>query len=617
MVTKNGIYKRLKDRVCGLEKSIKLKRMEPYADVIGETFAKYNQDDDKRTMMFKLLRHPVEGTTTRKKHTENVKEIAMKIADRFDWLNSNITSIMAKEHDTGHTFLGHSGEWWISSINETYGLPNYVHNAIGARKLEYRENIYDEVEKAILDKNPDISSKKLEKIKRDLWLILDGINCHNGEKSERSYSPNFSKSENEYRKEIMECYTKKGADRGLVPATAEGSLMRLCDKISYIPFDMVDIFRNGVNLEKGIRNGKEHNFYEEYKEKLKIIGMPEGCFERLLECKTEEDYDNFAREMQSYLIKDVVKNTKRNNIRMSAKTSNAMHAIRDINNSIMVNYVVMKEDHDAYPPAIEKLMKYYAKILTTNRLIDSKLPELSSIKEFYNDNSDLAEQFVSTYEYNPIAKGFAEYVSKISETDFNFTVESVKKSLENAIGSEIDIAEKVSLGLISKDDIKVKGNKKERIEAYINSFSKSLQKAYDENIFQENSKNPVNIFKRKVWIKKTREKIKAEALSLNPRYENSAGTLPLNEMIAMDIAGQYIASLNDQQFFELIQQAKLINQEQVESLQRPYTSFDFRTESKKHSDWDNIAKLQKAGTESEKENMNKKKKTFIERFLSR
>ena len=611
------MHKILIDKVGGLEKATKLKRMEPYADIIGEVFAKYNKDDDKRTMMFKLIRHPVEGTTTRKKHTENVKEIAEAIASKFNWLNSKIISVMAKEHDTGHTFLGHSGEWWISSINETYGLPNYVHNATGARKLAYKENVYKEVEDAILDKYPNISRNKLTKIKRDLWLVIDGINCHNGEKSERSYAPDFSKGRNRFEKEIMKCYIEKGADRKLIPATAEGSLMRLCDKISYIPFDMVDIFRNGVNLKSGIRNGEEHNFYDEYKKQLAAMGMPEHSFDKLLNCKTEEEYDNFAHEMQRYLIRDVVKNTRRNNIRMSAEMSNAMHTIRDINNNVMVNYVVMREDHEAYPPSIEKLMKYYSKILTSSRLIDSRNPKSSNIKEFYDKKSDLANHFISTYEYNPVAKGFAKFVSNINEEDFNFTVESVKQSLEHAINSEIDIAQKVALGLIPSDSIQAKGNKKERINTYINSFRKSLERAYEENIFKEDSRNPVNIFKRKVWLNKAKEKIKKEALSLNPKYENSAGTISLNEMIGMDMAAQYISSLNDEQFFELIQQAKLITPEQAESLQRPYTSFDFRTEHKKHSDWDNIAKLQRAGTEAEKDSMNNQKKSFRERFFGR
>ena len=138
---RGGVYKELTDKIGALSKNTKLRRIEPYADVIGSVLAKYNTDDDKRTMMIKRIRKPVEGTTDRKKHTENVRYIAGKIADelnakspRSKWLSPSITRIIAKEHDTGHTFLGHSGEWWISSINNTYGLPNYVHNATGTRK---------------------------------------------------------------------------------------------------------------------------------------------------------------------------------------------------------------------------------------------------------------------------------------------------------------------------------------------------------------------------------------------------------------------------------------------------------------------------------------------------
>ena len=95
------IIKKLFDKVGGLSKSIKMRRMEPYADIIGTELSKYNTDDYSRTMMFRLLREPVEGTTTRGKHAENLKEIAGRIADKFDWLNSDLTKVMAREHDTG------------------------------------------------------------------------------------------------------------------------------------------------------------------------------------------------------------------------------------------------------------------------------------------------------------------------------------------------------------------------------------------------------------------------------------------------------------------------------------------------------------------------------------
>lgn len=613
----HGLYKRVVDNVGSLQKSVKLKRMEPYSDIIGEVFSRYNTDDDKRTMMFKLIRHPEEGTTTRKKHTENVREVAGEIADSFDWLNSNITRVMAKEHDTGHTFLGHSGEWWLSSINDIYGLPNHVHNATGARKLVYREKVYDEVEKAIKEKEPDISPRKLKKIKKDLWLIIDGINCHNGEKSEYSYFPDFSKQEARFVNEVMGCYVKKGFDRTLVPATAEGSLMRLCDKISYIPFDTVDIFRNHCDLETGKVDGKEHNFYEEYRSKLTAMGMPEGSLERLRACKTEEEYDNFAREMQSYLIRDVIKNTKRNNIRMSPEMSSAMHSIRDINNQLMVNYTVMKEDHEAYVPALEKLMKYYSRILTETPLVEKEDIENSPITNFATDPFR-RQQFVEAYSYNPVAKGFSEFVVNINPDDFKFTVEACRKSLAETIDAELDVARDVATGRISRDTVQATGNKAERIDTFINSYIRSLDRAYAENVFQEFSRDPLNNIKKKLWLKMTKSKIKKEALSFDPKLENSAGVTPLHKMVGMEIGAQYLGSLNDEQFFELIQNSKLITEKQAQSLQRKYNTFDFRAEHQKHTAWNNIAKLQKIeSSENDKDLSKKEGKTLLDRFLGR
>ena len=45
----------------------------------------------------------------------------------------------------GHTFLEHTGEWWISNIKEDYQMGCYSHNALGPQELIYRMNIYDEI----------------------------------------------------------------------------------------------------------------------------------------------------------------------------------------------------------------------------------------------------------------------------------------------------------------------------------------------------------------------------------------------------------------------------------------------------------------------------------------
>ena len=588
--------KRFLDRIGALEKGIKMKRMEPYADIIGEVLDKYNTNADKKTMMFKLFREPVEGTTTRESHQKNVAEIAKEIADYFDWLCSGLSEQMGGKHDLRHTFLGHSGEWWLSAVKGVLAMGVYVHNAIGARDLVYRNDISTEIANAIKAAHPDIKPKTLAAIKRDVWLIVDGINCHNGEKSESSYAPDFSKKESRFFEEVMRCFTKKGYDKTLMPATAEGCLMRLCDKISYIPFDMVDIFRNGCNIETYEINGQTRNFYEEYREKLTELGMPENSLERLLECKTPEEYDAFAKEIQAILIADVKRSTKRNNIRMSPKISKAMHGIRDINNDMMVNHAVLKEDHETYPAAIEKLMKMYANALIQHGLVEKDVRKSSIIK--MEDDSFMREQFISAYEFNPVGKKFAEFITQTSKRDFEFTVEMLERAFDETIDNELQVAEAIVSGKISLESINATGDRKTRIETYVKAMSDSLTSAYRVGCISQTSTNPINSFKRKVWLDKTKKGLKDEISLGNTKSPLLKGCKSLQERVALELGAQFLATLNDEEWKQLLIDAKIVDAAQLQSLTRRYSDFDFRAEAKPHKDWDNIAKAQAASTEA-------------------
>jgi len=590
-----GFIGRLRDEVGSLRKRNQLERLEPYAKIIDEVFENYNTDDNERTMMFKLLRNPKEGTVTRRKHTENCEEIAGEIADNFKWLNSDIVRVMARHHDIGHTFLGHSGEWWLSSIKDTYGMPNFVHNAIGARNLSLRYKVQDEIEQRIKDENPDISARRLKAIKNDLWLIFDAINDHNGERSEYSYAPDFTKTKKQYEEELMGCYTKKGFDRTLIPATAEGSLMRLTDKISYIPFDMVDIFRNNCQLETGIVNGEEYNFYEEYRKIFHELGMAEDSLDRLLACKTNEEYDDFAKSIQKIFIEDVKKNTKRNNIRMSPEVSSIMNRMRDVNNKLMVNYTVMKEDHEQYVPALEGIMNSAKKFLLRNGIIDKDNIENSTLPKFYNDENRKTI-LLDSVRYHELTKGFAEFITTISPEDFAFTIESCKESFEETIKGEIDVARAVTTGTVDAVEIQAEGKKKQRIESYIREFNDILNATYEDNSMQK-MMNPLSSsfieqFKRQIWLDKASERIKRNSMAKLKKGSEEDGIISLPEMVAMEIGAQYLASLNDHEWKRVYELYASPTQETIDSLARPYDTFDFRSEAKAHKTWDNIAALQ-------------------------
>ena len=140
----------------------------------------------------------------------------------------------------GHTFFGHGGEWYLSDAKEDCGIGVYTHSTLGPKELIYRYGIYYEIIERISAFNPEITDKELSRIRSSLWVIFDGISSHNGELSDSEIRPNFEKTEAEFEEEILRSHTEKGFDRKLMPATIEGSLIRMCDKMAYIPFDMVD-----------------------------------------------------------------------------------------------------------------------------------------------------------------------------------------------------------------------------------------------------------------------------------------------------------------------------------------------------------------------------------------
>ena len=231
--------KHFKDKVGELTKRVQIKRLEKYADLIDSVLTPYNRKSCDKTMMIKGLRKSCQETTNRKTHQENLANIVGQMAEGIG-LRTEIVKIMGKYHDIGHTFLGHEGEEWISNILEDYGMGYFCHNTLGASNLIYGDQIYNKIVEKIKTFKPKISNKELKRIKESLWLILDGINAHNGEKPEKEYIPQSAKTEEDLNREMLFCYTKKHYDRTIMPATIEGCLMRLADQISYIPYDMVD-----------------------------------------------------------------------------------------------------------------------------------------------------------------------------------------------------------------------------------------------------------------------------------------------------------------------------------------------------------------------------------------
>ncbi len=135
---------------------------------------------------------------TRLTHTLEVAQISRSVA-RALGLNEDLTEAIALGHDLGHTPFGHTGEQALDEVLREVGPrhpgapASYEHNRQSLRIVERLE--YD-------GKGLNLT-----------WEVRDGILGHTG---------------------------------GHVPATLEGQIVRVCDRVAYVNHDIDDAIRAGV-----------------------------------------------------------------------------------------------------------------------------------------------------------------------------------------------------------------------------------------------------------------------------------------------------------------------------------------------------------------------------------
>jgi len=134
---------------------------------------------------------------TRLTHTLEVAQISRTVA-RALRLNEALTEAMALGHDLGHTPFGHAGE---SALDQLLGS-GFHHNEQSLRVVDVVERPRDHLMGLNLT-----------------YEVRDGILCHTGTQ---------------------------------MPATLEGEVVRICDRIAYINHDIDDAIRAGLLREQDL-----------------------------------------------------------------------------------------------------------------------------------------------------------------------------------------------------------------------------------------------------------------------------------------------------------------------------------------------------------------------------
>ena len=209
---------------------------------------------------------------TRMSHTLEVSQNARTIAKALR-LNEDLVEAIALGHDLGHTPFGHAGEYILNKIYEG----GFKHNEQSVRTVD-----------------------KLEKDGQGINLtyeVRDGILNH---------------------------------QTSGMPATLEGKVVRLSDKIAYIHHDMDDAIRGGILNEKDVP-----------KEIAKAIGAT--CGQRL---------DHF--------IHDIVNTSEStDDVRMSEETAQAMTDMRRFMFERVYQNPIAKAEEGKAETLIETLYYYY------------------------------------------------------------------------------------------------------------------------------------------------------------------------------------------------------------------------------------------------------------------
>ncbi len=533
----------------GISRTIDQKRLERYSSIIYSEILEENRKLSGTTMMIKGPRKSNELTTNRATHQDRAAGIAMITADKLG-LNTKIVEIAGRNHDLGHTPYGHSVEWWESEILKDIGMGYRCHNAIGVKRLMYSAQIDDRIINKIKEFYPKLSQNKLDKIRRSLWLVFDPMLCHNGESSKRKLmvEANLNKKQSDFQEDLEKCYYIEDYDRKLVPGTAEGSLFRIVDVISYVGQDMID----------GLREGIITDLDTEYRQILANFGITSEEIDLAL---AKKSYDNLAKKIEIVATKDLIENSNKRTVKLSPDMLQAVCVLKDKNNKEIVDKIVRPTENQKFPNAIRKLFYEFSKIVSgigdevLGEIMSGNLEQIQKVQELYKDS-----------QYSE----FITYLCNLTKKDYDFTAKMVTDATIYSLKEELEEALE---GKVSQDVKFSMRNKR------IQEMSKDIREKYKDGMTEDD--------KKKYLLKYVQRK---------EEIEPSDEFIPMSKRIGISLGANYIETLNDREFVELLKKTNLLTPEELIDINIKYNQLSQEELSMdtRQDKWKEVAGKQRA-----------------------
>jgi dGTPase len=168
---------------------------------------------------------------TRLTHVLEVTQIARTVS-RALRLNEDLTEAIGMGHDMGHAPFGHDGEYALDEAYRRYDPKAQF------RHYEQSLRIVDHLEKGGQGLNLT-------------WEVRDGILYHSKGKKNLNVAGTSHWKTGENLPPDAEKLSLSGArPQGDMPATLEGQVLRMCDRVAYVNHDIDDAIRAGmIHLE--------------------------------------------------------------------------------------------------------------------------------------------------------------------------------------------------------------------------------------------------------------------------------------------------------------------------------------------------------------------------------
>lgn len=288
---------------------------------------------------------------TRIEHVNHVTAVSYTIA-KFLGLNTELTNAIALGHDLGHAPFGHAGEEFIREIAEKEINETFWHEKNSLRFVDKCETLED----------PSGNHWNLNLT----YAVRDGIICHCGEIDENHIFP---------REQFINLRKIQESDQ-FNPATWEGCVVKIADKIAYL----------GRDIEDAIT--------------LKILTVPQ--VKELV--RTVRPHTNSRlRELNTTVIMhdfiiDLCENSNpQNGISLSNKTLQLMNELKKFNYKNIYNHWKINNYRE------------YAKLIINSIY--------QMLKRFYRKEKTLDELKRYTVIYPVLSEVFSEWLLKYSYPD--------------------------------------------------------------------------------------------------------------------------------------------------------------------------------------------------------